>query len=110
MPSTQTFMDIPIGLDPDTAWSIRWIFVADMNRDGHITISDFWLWVQWVFYAPGDCILFGVMLQLPSVARFLEITTAMLFGGWSFVLSLLVWYFVVVGAFSAAYDALTGTH
>lgn len=102
-----SFSDIPIGLDPATAWATRWIFVADMNRDGFITISDLWLWVKWIFYAPGDCILLGVMLQMPSLARFLEISTLMLYGWQSFAISLVVWYFVFAGALGATIQALS---
>jgi hypothetical protein len=90
-------LDLSVGLDPSAAWTFRWIFVADMNGDGLITISDFWLWVKWVFYAPGDCILLGVMLQMPSLAKFFEISTLFLFGWWSFFLSLFVWWLVTAG-------------
>src|SRR5712675_1416458 len=61
--SKPTFMDIAIGLDPNSAWDVRWIFLADMNRDGYVTISDFWLWIKWVFYAPGDWILLMLMMH-----------------------------------------------
>ncbi len=101
-----SFSDIPIGLDPSSAWETRWIFVADMNRDGLVTVSDLWLWVKWAFYAPGDCILLGVMLQMPQVAKFLEVSTLMLYGWWSFAISLWVWYVIITGTLGAAADAL----
>jgi hypothetical protein len=108
MADTYTVLDLPIGLDPNTAWTFRWMFAADMNRDGQITISDFWLWVKWIFFAPGDGILFGIMFHLPSFAKFFEISTSMLYGGWSFALSLWVWYFVIVGSISSIHDAIVG--
>ncbi len=99
MASKPTFMDIAIGLDPNSAWDVRWIFLADMNRDGYVTISDFWLWIKWVFYAPGDWILLMLMMHAPSFSKFMEITTAMLYGWWSFFLSLFAWYLLFAGAF-----------
>jgi len=77
-----------------------------MNRDGLVTVSDLWLWVKWAFYAPGDCILLGVMLQMPQVAKFLEVSTLMLYGWWSFAISLWVWYVIITGTLGAAADAL----
>jgi hypothetical protein len=113
MADTQSFLLLPLGLSPGMAWDVRWIFLTDMNGDGVVTISDFWLWAKWVFYAPGDFMLLALMLKAPSVAGFLEITTAMLYGWWSFALSLWVWYVLVTGSIGALVDEFStarGTH
>lgn len=86
-------------LEPINSWHIRWMFIGDMNGDGQITISDVGLWCQWLFYAPGDFVLLAVMLKLPSVATFFELTPTMLAGGWSFAISLFIWWIMVVSIF-----------
>ena len=79
-------------------------FMADMNRDGIVTISDVYLWFGWVwdwpvwvFYFPGNALV-EYMLASPAddslcawlprfchyrtdFARFFEITTDW-YGGW----------------------------
>ena len=78
----------------------RWFFAADMNCDGLFTISDIWPLIEWVFFVPGDAVFLVLMLVLPGVATFFEITPAS-FGGWfSGIVSLLSWSnvpFFVVG-------------
>jgi hypothetical protein len=78
-------------LSPENAWQLRWVFNSDMNHDGQITISDVGLWASWAFFAPGDAVLLGIMLKLPGMATFFEMTPVMLYGWWSFVISLLCW-------------------
>lgn len=34
-----------------------WAFVKDMNNDGILSRSDFWLWIKWAFFYPGDAFL-----------------------------------------------------
>jgi hypothetical protein len=99
--SDQVRMPVNSEQDSCSNESLRWIFVADMNRDGFVTISDVWLWMKWVFYAPGAAILFGIMLHMPSVARFFEIATTMLYGGTSFIISFFVWWFLVLGIYGS---------
>jgi hypothetical protein len=43
------------------AWNIRWKIAWDMNGDGMVTISDVWLWLKWIFFAPGDLLLLLLM-------------------------------------------------
>jgi len=50
-----------------------WSFVSDMNFDGLITISDVFLWIQWLVFYPGDWLIskmigteFGVFLEVSS--------------------------------------------
>ena len=79
-------------LEAENAAHQRWLFAADMNGDGFVTIGDIWLWVKWVFCTPGDGVLLLVMTQAPALARFLEITPAASLGGWlSALISVATW-------------------
>ena len=51
----------------------QWSFVADMNFDRVITVSDCWLWLKWLFYYPGDLAIQTVFGQLPGMVRFFEL-------------------------------------
>lgn len=79
-------------LTPENAWKLRWTFDWDMNGDGRFTISDIGKLIAWVFYAPGDALLLGIMLKAADFAAFLELTPKYLYGGWSFFISLVVWW------------------
>lgn len=78
-------------------WDLRWNFRTDANGDGAITISDAWLWVKWVFFAPGDLALLLLMKEVPSLGNFLELSVSSLGGVGSFILSAFVWL-TLVGA------------
>lgn len=82
-------------LTPDKAWALRWAFDLDMNHDGQVTISDIGILCRWIFFAPGDCILLGIMLKMPGFAAFLELTPQFLYGWWSAFLSLIAWVCVL---------------
>ena len=61
-------------------WEERWTFDADMNGDGVVNLSDVWLWVNWLFFAPGDLLLLLCMTHLPELAVFLEIDPTLVSG------------------------------
>src|SRR5262245_24471609 len=86
--------------EADLAWVQRWRFVWDINGDGTVTISDVYLWLSWVFFAPGYLVLLLMMQTLPTVALFLELTPNSLSGTLSGVLSAIAWLFAfgAVGA------------
>jgi hypothetical protein len=86
-----TTIDFIRELTPDNAWKLRWAFDLDMNHDGQVTITDIGMLCRWIFFAPGDCLLLGIMLKLPGVATFLELTPAYLYGWWSLFISLFTW-------------------
>ena len=70
-----------------------WEFVADMNGDGAITISDVELWVRWLFFIPGDTVIWAT-IDTP-LGRFFEVSMSSYGGGWSAIFSVIGW---VVGA------------
>ena len=75
----------------------QWSFVADMNQSGAITISDVWLWFKWLYFYPGDYLLYIVIDRLPSAANFFEITPESYGGILSGFFSLLTWLIFIGG-------------
>jgi hypothetical protein len=69
--------------------------MTDMNHDGVVSIADVGLWLQWLFFLPGDLATL-VVLGTP-VGDFLEITMGSLQGWGSGFLSLCVWYVMFQG-------------
>jgi hypothetical protein len=67
----------------------QWKFVSDMNFDGAVTISDVGLWLKWLFFMPGDALMFAAM-DSPA-GRFFEVTPSSYGGIWSGIVSLLTW-------------------
>ena len=70
-----------------------WKFVADMNYDGSITISDVWLWFKWLYFYPGDGLIYLLIYISPKIAHFFELTDESYGGILSFILSFFVWFF-----------------
>jgi uncharacterized iron-regulated membrane protein len=69
----------------------QWSFIADMNFDGAVTISDAWLWLKWLFFYPGDLLFYVLMTSVSPVARFLELSQSS-YGGWSSgIISAITW-------------------
>jgi len=66
---------------------------GDMNLDGVMTISDVWLWLQWLYFLPGD--LTALVLIDSPVGNFFEITLSSLNGLGSGVLSFFFWFVVL---------------
>ena len=83
--------------------------MADMNFDGSITISDVWLWFKWLYFYPGDRLVYLLLKKAPSIASFFEMTTSSYGGVFSGVVSLV---FFSIGAVASAgllrSDALAG--
>jgi hypothetical protein len=75
----------------ELAWNTRGAFGWDMNGDGQTTISDVWLVIKWLFYAPGDWLLLVFMRNFPGGALFFEVTPQSIYGFGSGVLSVLAW-------------------
>lgn len=72
-----------------------WSFQADMNWDGVVTISDIWLWFKWLYFYPGDGLL-HIIISWPSVATFFELSVNDFGGGFSGVISFIVWGSILV--------------
>jgi len=83
----------------------QWAWIADMTGDGIVTISDIWAWVGWLFYYPGDFVIY-YMLSHKDLAQFLELTPQHYGGAASALISFFAWgmLFVLV----AIVDILPG--
>lgn len=80
-----------------------WSFLPDANFDGIISISDCWLWFKWLFYYPGDLLIFVSFEYAPVLTRFLEVRAPAYGGSVSGVVSLVLWFlaFRLLGALLA---------
>jgi hypothetical protein len=73
----------------------RLLVSMDMNHDGIVSIADVGLWLQWLFFMPGD--LATLVLLGTPIGDFLEITSGSLQGWGSGFLSFCVWYVAFQG-------------
>ena len=81
-------------------WQHRqWQFIADMNRDGALTPSDVWLWLQWLFFMPGDALI--AQFGPTPLGRLLELTPASFGASTSVLLSAALW---LVGLWALYYS------
>jgi hypothetical protein len=74
----------------------RWAFVADMTGNGTVTISDFWLWIEWLYFWPGDGLIYLVLKYAPAAAAFLELNPGRYGGPLSLFVSFGLWIVAVV--------------
>lgn len=83
--------------EADRAASGRWFIAKDMNCDGSLTISDVKLWLGWLFFLPGDGLLYSLLVW-QGAAIFLELTPA-IYGGWvAGILSAVLWLGMLMAA------------
>ena len=75
----------------------HWFFVADMNYSGSVTISDCWLWFEWLYFWPGDMFVYIMMNALPSIAHFFEITHGNYGGIFAGIISFIFWTLWITG-------------
>ncbi len=84
----------------------QWAFVSDMNYSGTITISDVWLWFKWLYFYPGDGVVYFLINKAPVAGQFLEITYNNYGGTLSGIISVFVWFPVAVIIFICGLLAL----
>ena len=82
----------------------QWSFVTDMNYSGSVTISDVWLWFKWLYFYPGDGLVYFLVNGAPKIGQFLEITYSSYGGVLSGVVSFIVWI-IALGILGAIQDA-----
>lgn len=71
-------------------WQHRqWKFIADMNRDGALTPSDVWLWLQWLFFLPGDALI--ALLGPTALGAVVQLTPESFGTATSALLSVALW-------------------
>jgi hypothetical protein len=69
-----------------------------MNQSGSITISDFWLWCKWIYFYPGDLIVYYLMNGASSVGQFFDISYASYGGVLSNFVSFCCWLIIILTA------------
>lgn len=85
------------------ATDFRW----DMNSDGLFTVSDVWLWLtlgadwaEWLFFLPGNSLIWALLKYQASLATFLEINTEF-YNSWiTGIVSAIVWL-IIFGVWGA---------
>jgi len=65
-------------------WQWKW----DTNYDGKVTISDAPGWIKWIFFYPGDWVIYELLKDRGRAAEFLELTPASYGGTMSLIISL----------------------
>jgi len=80
----------------------QWDWIADINGDGLITISDTWKWISWLYYYPGDYLIKFLSTNKSSFATFFEISPVDYGGTFSFLVSAIVWGFSLLMVFGIA--------
>jgi hypothetical protein len=75
-----------------------------MNGDGVFTIDDVWLMVKYVYFAPGDLVIFAHMAD-PDLPTLFELNASWLYGWASGVISGIAW-FIALGIFCAIVSAI----
>lgn len=68
----------------------------DMNADGQFTLSDVWLWIVHVFFAPGDAVLWILLTYAPGLATFLELGPRNYHGLFTAIASGTIWLVALV--------------
>ena len=81
----------------------QWEWRDDINGDGKVTISDVDGWIKWIFYYPGDWLIYSLLNDgKGKTAEFFELTPSS-YGGWgSLGVSLMLWFGLLVGTVNLA--------
>jgi hypothetical protein len=85
-----TFTSVPCTEEQGCARVVparQWQWRDDINGDGKVTIGDVPGWVKWLFYYPGDWVIYELLKRRGKAAEFLELTPASYGGQMSGVIS-----------------------
>ena len=72
-------------------WNAPWRFAAEMHGSDVFTITNVWLMMKYVYFAPGDLLILSLMVANPKLAAFLELDASKLYGWASGVISGIAW-------------------
>lgn len=84
-------------------WATK--LAEDMNGDGRFTVSDIGLWINYLFYLPGDFLVGQIVINFRGFSRFFEIDASWChgflaglvgFAFWAFCFILLIGFVVVI--------------
>ena len=90
-------------------WQHRqWRFIADMDKDGSIGPKDLLLWIEWLYFLPGDALV--AVMGATGVAELAGLTQASM-GSWpSALLSAAVWLLAIFWLPRAIVDVADPTY
>lgn len=72
--------------------SLPWeSLVWDGNADGRFTVTDVGLWLQTLFFLPGDTLIWASLQYAPEITRFFEVDAGQYGSTFSALLSVFVW-------------------
>ena len=72
----------------------QWKPSIDMNFDGVFTIGDVGLWFSWLFFLPGDFVVWLCLESLRPIGTFFEMNPYDSYGGsFSGIFSGIIWIF-----------------
>ena len=83
-----------------------WSFVADMNFNGSVTISDVWLWTKWLYFYPGDGLVYLLLNKAPQISSFFEMTLSSYGGVFSGIVSFIIWFILFIWLWAYIEDEL----
>lgn len=84
-----------------------WSFILDIDQNGFITVSDFWLHFKWLYFYPGDVTILICMTVFEPIGNFLELNFSFYGGFLSGLVSFFGWLtfsFVTLIAFISVAD------
>jgi DNA-binding MarR family transcriptional regulator len=77
--------------------SLPWeSLVWDGNADGRFTVTDVGLWLQTLFFLPGDTLIWFSLTYTPEVTQFFEVDAGQYGSTFSALLSVFVWLALAV--------------
>ena len=77
--------------------SLPWeSLVWDGNADGRFTVTDVGLWLQTLFFLPGDTLIWFSLRYAPEITQFFEVDAAQYGSTFSALLSVFVWLGIAV--------------
>jgi hypothetical protein len=68
----------------------------DITGDGSVTVADLWAWTVYLFFLPGDTLLFLLVEYAPDVASFFAVGPDSDGGSLSMVLSITAWLIIFI--------------
>lgn len=84
--------------------SIPWeSLVWDGNADGQITVTDVGLWLQTLFFLPGDTLIWLSLRYAPEITQFFEVDAGQYGSTFSALLSVFVWLGIAVLVLSTSH-------
>lgn len=75
-------------------YSQRWIIAIDTDGDGAYTTSDLGRWLEYIFFAPGDALVW-LAAKIPAISAYLQLSPDWYGGRPAGVASFAVWFVIL---------------